>query len=106
MISCLEYAGYLVVGCINGQEAINLLKQDMSNLPKLILLDMMMPVMDGSEFRKVQLADDKLSHIPIIVLSAGNSLVAHDNIFEDVCFMSKPFELDELLENIESTILE
>jgi CheY-like chemotaxis protein len=63
--------------------------------PALILLDLMMPVMDGWEFRRRQLADPTIAHIPVVVTSAvaqhaGRALQA-------AAILPKPYEFDELL---------
>jgi len=62
-------AGYRVSSAGHGFEALRLLAAD--PLPDLILIDLMMPIMDGYSFRQVQLADARLAAIPTIALSAG-----------------------------------
>jgi CheY-like chemotaxis protein len=64
----LEDEGYTVVSVPNGQNALNYLRHNPA--PHLILLDLMMPVLDGFQFRREQLRDRALSRIPVIVLSA------------------------------------
>jgi CheY-like chemotaxis protein len=65
----LEDAGYRVLFAKNGREALDLLRGS-AHRPALILLDLMMPVMDGPQFRKEQVADPRLAAIPVVVLSA------------------------------------
>jgi CheY-like chemotaxis protein len=65
----LEAQGYDVVATANGAEALDALRRDEAR-PCLILLDLMMPVMNGYEFREVQRADPALSDIPVVVISA------------------------------------
>ncbi|RKG80446.1 response regulator [Corallococcus exercitus] len=62
--------GYTVVTAANGAEALRYLRANVA--PSLILLDLMMPVMDGYAFREVQREDPALSHIPVFILSAGH----------------------------------
>jgi CheY-like chemotaxis protein len=64
----LRSAGYEPAGAANGAEALDLLRGGLST--QAILLDLMMPVMDGWEFRREQLRDPRLVHIPVVVLSA------------------------------------
>ncbi len=63
----LEAAGYAVDLAASGDHALRLLRSGLR--PSLILLDMMMPGMDGFEFREAQLADPELARIPVIVYS-------------------------------------
>ena len=65
----LERDGYEVKLAINGEEALQKLRQGLR--PGLIVLDLMMPVMDGFEFRYEQMKDPDLSAIPVIVCSAA-----------------------------------
>jgi CheY-like chemotaxis protein len=64
----LAVEGYQTMVAANGQEA---LEQLAVRRPNLILLDIEMPVMDGYEFRAIQLQDPRLAEVPVICLSAG-----------------------------------
>lgn len=64
----LEFDDYRVKEASNGQEALDILKGGYR--PCLILLDLMMPVMDGWEFAKVLESDPNLSQIPVVVCTA------------------------------------
>jgi CheY-like chemotaxis protein len=68
LIACLEQERYDVVAATDGRAGLELLKWGV--VPRVILLDLMMPVMDGWEFRRHQLADTALASIPVIVMSA------------------------------------
>ena len=57
----------------NGEEAIQYLKDENTKKPGIILLDLNMPKMDGTEFLKVIKADKALKKIPIIILTTSNS---------------------------------
>ena len=64
----------------------------------MIVLDLMMPVMDGWEFRRRQVEDARLKQIPTIVVSAaGRDRMAH--ISADA-YLSKPVDMDELLQRV------
>src|SRR6185312_1605195 len=65
----LADAAYLVASAANGKEALAWLEANPP--PQLILLDLMMPVMDGYAFREVQRADPRFAGIPVIAFSAG-----------------------------------
>lgn len=65
----LEMLGYRVECFANGQEALNYLHET-SPTPKLILLDLYMPVMDGWEFMRRMHLDPSIADLPVIVLSA------------------------------------
>ncbi|HVQ54394.1 MAG TPA: response regulator [Thermoanaerobaculia bacterium] len=64
----LESEGHAVIAAENGQVALDALRE--ADRVDVILLDIMMPVMNGYEFREEQLRDPKLASIPVIVLSA------------------------------------
>ncbi|MBI3184863.1 MAG: response regulator [Myxococcales bacterium] len=97
----LEAEGFEIRRARNGQEALERL---FAPCPQLILLDLMMPVMDGWEFalRLRQRFDD--SAIPIIVLSADRNVGAKAREIGAVGHLGKPFELNELLDLVRSSI--
>ncbi len=90
----LQEAGYPVTGAANGREALAQLK--VGHVPRLILLDLMMPVMDGLEFRAAQQLDPVLAPIPVIVISAGHESERIGAMAADG-YLAKPFKLDALL---------
>jgi len=61
--------------------------------PDLVLLDLMMPGMNGWDFRKAQLRDPAIASIPVVVVSA----VARSRDLPADGFLQKPFSLDDLL---------
>ena len=92
----LELEGYAVETAANGRQALDRL--DGGTRACVILLDLMMPVMDGWEFRRLQASHAAFSDIPVIVFSAAGrdrmqQIEAND-------YLSKPVDLDELLERI------
>jgi CheY-like chemotaxis protein len=92
----LEEDGLGVVSAAHGREALELL-QRMSELPRVILLDLMMPVMDGWTFRSHQLADTRLARIPVVILSATQGLPQHADELRINEFLRKPFDASALL---------
>jgi CheY-like chemotaxis protein len=65
----LEAAGHAVREAVNGEEALVLLRR--GPLPDVILLDMIMPVMNGWEFREQQVRDPRMAAVPVVVFSAA-----------------------------------
>src|SRR3954468_25043711 len=68
MAQMLTIEGYRTATAANGREALDYLHHIAK--PHVILLDLMMPVMDGWEFRRQQKADPEIAPVPVIVLSA------------------------------------
>ena len=66
----LRFEGYTVVAVDDGQQAVDWLR-GREQPPGVILLDMMMPVMDGETFLRLRAQDPALARIPVIVLTAG-----------------------------------
>jgi diguanylate cyclase (GGDEF)-like protein len=95
----LERAGYRVMTAQNGREAVDMARAER---PDLVILDVMMPVMDGLEACQLIKGDDIIRDTPVIFLSArdetdvkvsGLSLGAND-------YISKPFKAEELLARV------
>lgn len=88
--------GYRVTGVRNGREALDYLGAQ--TRPSLILLDMMMPEMDGWRFRQEQQRNPAISGIPVVILSA------HGNVREAALalgvadYLRKPLRVENLLE--------
>jgi len=97
MVSLLKLVGYTALGVPNGYVALERLRGEQA--PCLILLDLMMPEMDGWQFRERQLKDPKLMGVPVIVCSAHGA-------GEDVAslrvqhYVEKPLDVRVLLELI------
>lgn len=94
----LEWEGYAVACAANGQEALDLLRA--GSRPALIVLDVMMPVLDGKQFRQEQLRDPSLASIPVIVVSALDFAQAVNAVYH----VRKPFEVQELLDAIRDQV--
>lgn len=85
-----------VAAASNGREALQMLRDGLR--PSAIVLDLMMPVMDGWQFRKQQVLDAQLADIPVIVVSAaGKERIA--GIDADG-YLSKPVDLEQLLAQV------
>ena len=92
----LELEGFAVWTAANGEQALQRLAGGAR--PDLIVLDLMMPVMDGWQFREEQIRRAELAQIPVIVVSAAG----RDRIEEiDAdAYLLKPVDLEELLERV------
>jgi CheY-like chemotaxis protein len=96
----LSDAGYSTATASDGDEALRYL-QSAPLLPCVILLDLMMPVMTGWEFRLAQQQDPRLAPIPVVALSARRG-VTHERYQITVdAFMHKPVDLDQLLDLVQ-----
>jgi CheY-like chemotaxis protein len=95
----LEREGFTVTCACNGKEALRVLGAGED--PALILLDMMMPVMNGLEFRAAQQRDPRLAGIPVVVLSATPGSEDGPGLPPPSAVMPKPFDIDELLAVVE-----
>jgi CheY-like chemotaxis protein len=97
IVDVLEAEGYAVEHAAHGADALELLRRHGAQLPCVILLDLMMPVMNGWEFRALQREDDRLASIPVVVLS-GDARAADDAAnLGCAAALSKPVSLDDLL---------
>lgn len=97
----LEVEGFESRRARNGKEALDKLGP---RTPDLILLDLMMPVMDGWEFAQKLRAISNFDAPPIIVLSADRNVAAKARELGAVAYLSKPFELEELLQLVRQTL--
>ena len=97
MRTVLEVEGYSVIEARDGREALETLHRG-GPRPQLILLDLMMPVMDGQQFRETQRRDAQLSNIPVVLVSAFAPLDVHAESLGAAGYLQKPFELDTLLD--------
>lgn len=92
-MDALEYFNYRCAGAENGQAALEMLKSA-SSLPCLILLDLMMPVMNGWQFLQKVEQDPELADIPIVVISALAD--RHCSLQHVALCLPKPVSIDML----------
>ena len=93
MVQIIGLEGFNARAAANGREALAYLRAHQP--PNVILLDLMMPVMDGWQFRREQQRDAELAKVPIVVLSAFDQIHAGD--FAMNTFLKKPIDFDRLL---------
>lgn len=94
----LEIEGYEILLAANGQEGLDFLQKI---TPDIILLDLMMPVVNGWQFIELLGQHKTLPRIPIIVLSAFTQKA----IPETDAFITKPFELTHLFQVIQNLLI-
>jgi CheY-like chemotaxis protein len=92
----LEDANYSVDCVTNGQEALHFL-QTQSTLPHLILLDFIMPIMDGVQTQTCLQQDVRLKNIPVIVMSADNQCQKKLKDLNVTAFLEKPAKIEQIL---------
>ena len=95
----LELEGFAVQTAENGKRALEALRASDADSTSLILLDLMMPVMDGWQFRQQQVRDPQLASIPVVVVTAAGPRDAVPPI-DAQGWLSKPVDLDRLLRTI------
>jgi two-component system, OmpR family, response regulator VicR len=100
----LTRKGYQVIGAGGGREGLNIVRK---NPPDLVLLDLMMPDMDGWDVYQQMKADDLTRGIPVIVVTAkaqniDKVLGLHIAKVDD--YISKPFSPQELLDSVERVL--
>ena len=97
----LELEGYKVLVSYNGEDALN---QARKENPDLILLDIMLPKLDGYKVCRLLKFDEKYKHIPILMLTAKTQ--EKDKVLGmetgAVEYITKPFDMDELMEKIKA----
>jgi CheY-like chemotaxis protein len=96
LVELLEEEGYAVLSAPNGREALEMLRRSAPlSLPCLILLDLMMPVMDGWQFRREQRSDPELGKIPVVVITAAGEQQAAS--IQANLILQKPVRVERVL---------
>jgi CheY-like chemotaxis protein len=90
----LESEGFAVQTATNGVEALKRLDE---TCPSLILLDLMMPVMTGDEFRRRQLADPRYRDVPVICMTAAHDGSARAARIHADEYFQKPLDFEQLV---------
>jgi len=95
--------GYTVISALNGRDALARLE---GSFPDLILLDFMMPIMDGAEFLKSTRGDPRYCNIPVILTSALPEQTIKNKCSGYNLFLRKPYKFEKLIEGINSLLQE
>lgn len=99
IVTILESYGYRGEAAGDGAEALALLRANPSR-PRLILLDLMMPNVNGIEFRRAQLADPALADIPVVIMT-GAPAVSRDPTLVGLDVLVKPVDLRSIVSHVE-----
>ena len=99
MANILGVAGFEVASAANGREALRYLRQ-LIRLPDLILLDLMMPELDGYEFLQITRRDARFATIPVCVISGSEPPIG---LTTGVRRMNKPYRSSDLLAVVRET---
>jgi len=95
MVESLRQENYDTLGAANGDEALGILRE--GRLPRVIFLDLRMPVMDGWEFCRILEGNPTLAEIPIAIVSALREPRRLPERKRDAGLFQKPVDLDVLL---------
>ncbi len=95
----LSIEGYDVISADDGESALGLLRKRRSDC-RLILLDLMMPQMNGWEFRRQQLQDPAIAEIPVLLLTGAGTAAKSIDELHVAGTIEKPVELDTLLAEV------
>jgi CheY-like chemotaxis protein len=95
--------GYRVRTAVHGGEALDLLR---GWCPDVIVLDMLMPILDGAGFLAARQASPRLRRIPVIVMSASFKLRQAGERSDASALLPKPFRIDELLAHVATLTIE
>jgi CheY-like chemotaxis protein len=93
----LQFEDYAVASAANGREALAYLRAHPGTA--VVLLDLMMPIMDGFQFREEQKRDPSIASVPVVVMTASGAFGPGSIDAERV--LAKPLDLDRLLEALE-----
>jgi CheY-like chemotaxis protein len=104
LAEALEEAGYTVDRASNGQEALEQLRlRTGSERPVAVLLDLLMPVMNGWQFCQLKGRDPAVADIPVIAMSAAVSRDPQSPYYIEVeDFLAKPVEFEDLLRKLQA----
>jgi DNA-binding response OmpR family regulator len=90
----LEMADYCVKTACNGAEALDLIRDDR---PSAVLLDLMMPVMDGWEFLREYKDTASAMPVPVVIMSAAQDASQAVDELGAQALLAKPFEIETIL---------
>lgn len=101
LVEVLRDEGYRVTLAENGHRALQILALRREDPPSLILLDLMMPVMDGGSFLEAYTSAPSLPAVPVVVLSGNLEIHQRRRDNHVIVYLRKPINLERLLETLE-----
>lgn len=100
LLALLSDEGYQAMDAPNGRIALEMARE---HHPDLILMDVMMPELNGRQTLRALCAEPALAAIPVVLMSAaGRAMAPADGV---VTFLSKPFDLQQVLDVVKTTLL-
>ncbi len=97
LIQLLEGEGFAAVGVASGRDALEVMTK---NLPRVILLDLNLPDMNGVQFRQEQRQDRSLASVPVVICSVAEETDGYAAALGVSDFLTKPFNRAQLLETV------
>jgi CheY-like chemotaxis protein len=93
-----EMEDFNVFTASNGKEALDMLKtMPESELPDLIMLDYMMPIMNGEKFSQVRQNDPRLKKIPVVLMTANGDIASIMRKVHVNAYLEKPMDIENVL---------
>jgi DNA-binding response OmpR family regulator len=103
LTATLSDIGFRVFSAANGTQGLEVMAE---HPPDLVLLDYMMPLLDGVGVLKAMRANPKLADVPVIMMSAMPETVVRARCQGYVAFLRKPFDFNALLRTVERAVVE
>lgn len=95
----LEMEGYAVKLAVNGNEGLHILRE-LPKPPDLVLLDFMMPAMDGFQFRQRQVEEGLYTEVPVVLMSADCHVGEKQIRGGMMDHLRKPMDINEVLDMV------
>lgn len=100
LVEFLEDSGFRVSTASDGHQALMQLRS--GTPPCLVILDLLLPYMDGFELRREMLAEPRLAGIPVVVTTALSAEFRRENTLQALAYLSKPIDTGRLMELVRS----
>jgi CheY-like chemotaxis protein len=101
----LAEEGFGVDASANGREALAWLRAHAGGSTVLVLLDLMMPIMDGRAFLREKEGDPSLSSVPVVVITAGGGCAQLRRLYQIAGCLGKPISVPRLLAIVNSAAM-
>ncbi len=95
LATALKVFGVRVTTASNGKDGLECLRRER---PCVVLLDLMMPIMDGAQFREAPLADPRLAEVPVLLVTAVHNPDVRAEQLHVNGWIAKPFDIDRVIE--------
>jgi len=99
--SVLEDEGFRVLTAVNGRDGLDKLKLSPIDL---VILDIMMPIMNGAEMARTMRGDPVLANVPVLITSALSEAVAQEMVQRYQGFLRKPFQIQSVLAQVRTIL--